>query len=112
VCEFGKGTVIFVVVFQLFLQILLDARKDARRQFRIWTCCIRPEGIGDPMYIVRLLIEPGFEYSVNVVPRNIRKLISLSHLSPFAFDLQPAIYNVCDSRPISLGNVLKFVHGF
>jgi hypothetical protein len=59
VCEFGKGTVIFVVVFQLFLQILLYARKDARRQFRIWTCSIRQESIGHPMYIIRLLIEPA-----------------------------------------------------
>jgi hypothetical protein len=64
------------------------------------------------VYIVRLLIEPGFEYSVNVVPRNIRELISLSYLRPFAFDLQPAIYNVRDSSPISLGSVLKFVYGF
>jgi hypothetical protein len=63
------------------------------------------------MDVVRLLIKPGFEYGVNIVPRNIRELISLSHLSPFTFDLQPAIYNVCDPRPISLGSVLKFIHG-
>ncbi|RSL41250.1 hypothetical protein CEP51_016604 [Fusarium floridanum] len=62
------------------------------------------------MHIVRLLIKPSFEYSVNIVPRNTRKLISLSHLSPFAFDLQPTIYDVCDSRPISLRSMLEVVH--
>ncbi|RSL82772.1 hypothetical protein CDV31_016903 [Fusarium ambrosium] len=62
------------------------------------------------MYIVRLLIKPGFEYSDDIVLRNARKLMSLSYLSLSAFDLQPAIYDVCDSRPISPGSVLKVVH--
>jgi hypothetical protein len=109
-CEFGKSTVIFVVVFQMFPQILLYARKDAGRQFRIRARCIGPEGIGDLMYVVRLLIKPCFEDNVNIVLRNIGKLVSLSHLSPFAFDLQLAIYDVCDSRSVSFGSMLEFVH--